>query len=36
VSQRRLSESLEFAVLEDDTYGSVIVQVQNLVSSYAA
>jgi hypothetical protein len=36
VSQRRLSESVEFAVLEDDTYGSVIVQVQNRVSSYAA
>jgi len=36
VSQRRLAESVEFAVLEDDTYGSVIVQVQNLVSSYAA
>jgi hypothetical protein len=36
VSQRRLSEGVEFAVLEDDTYGSVIVQVQNLVSSYAA
>jgi hypothetical protein len=36
VSQRRLSEGVEFALLEDDTYGSVIVQVQNLVSSYAA
>jgi len=36
VNQRRLSEGLEFAVLEDDTYGSVIVQVQNLVSRYAA
>jgi hypothetical protein len=36
VSQRRLAEGVEFAVLEDDTYGSVIVQVQNLVSSYAA
>jgi hypothetical protein len=36
VNQRRLSEGVELAVLEDDTYGSVIVAVQNLVSSYAA
>lgn len=36
VAQRRLAEEVEFAVLEDDTYGSVIVQVQNLVSGYAA
>jgi hypothetical protein len=36
VAQRRLAEEVEFAVLEDDTYGSVIVQVQNQVSSYAA
>ena len=36
VAQRRLAEEVEFAVLEDDTYGSVIVQVQNLVSRYAA
>ncbi len=36
VSQRRLAEGVDFAVLEDDTYGSVIVQVQNLVSGYAA
>jgi hypothetical protein len=36
VAQRRLTEGAEFAVLEDDTYGSVIVQVQNLVSGYAA
>ena len=35
VSQRRLAEGVEFAVLEDDTYGSVIVRVQNLVSGYA-
>jgi hypothetical protein len=35
-TQRRLAEEVEFAVLEDDSYGSVIVQVQNLVSSYAA
>lgn len=34
-AQRRLAEEVEFAVLEDDTYGSVIVQVQNLVGSYA-
>ncbi|MGQ9687273.1 MAG: hypothetical protein ACUVXF_00575 [Desulfobaccales bacterium] len=36
VAQRRLAEEVEFAVLEDDTYGSVIVQVQNLVNRYAA
>lgn len=36
VNQRRLAEEVEFMVLEDDSYGSVIVQVQNLVSSYAA
>jgi hypothetical protein len=36
VSQRRLAEEVEFAVLEDDTYGSVIVWVQNRVSGYAA
>jgi hypothetical protein len=35
VAQRRLAEEVEFAVLEDDTYGSVIVQIQNLVSGYA-
>ena len=35
VSQRRLAEGVDFAVLEDDSYGSVIVQVQNLVSGYA-
>jgi len=36
VSQRRLGEEVEFAVLEDDTYGSVVVWVQNRVESYAA
>ena len=36
VAQRRLAEELEFAVLEDDTYGSVIALVQNQVSGYAA
>lgn len=36
VSQRRLGEEVEFAVLEDDTYGSVIARVQNKVSGYAA
>jgi len=36
VAQRRLAEEVEFAVLEDDAYGSVIVQVQNQVGSYAA
>jgi len=36
VYQRRLGEEVEFAVLEDDTYGSVAAYVQNQVSSYAA
>ena len=36
VTQRRLAEEVEFAVLEDDTYGSVIARVQNKVSGYAA
>jgi hypothetical protein len=36
VSQRRLGEEVQFAVLEDDDYGSVIAYVQNRVSSYAA
>ncbi|RJR48279.1 MAG: hypothetical protein C4567_00180 [Deltaproteobacteria bacterium] len=36
VAQRRLAEEVEFAVLEDDTYGSVIVRVQNMVGGYAA
>ena len=36
VYQRRLGEEVEFAVLEDDTYGSVVAYVQNQVSSYAA
>jgi hypothetical protein len=36
VAQRRLAEEVEFAVLEDDTYGSVIARVQNKVSGYAA
>jgi hypothetical protein len=31
-----LSENVELQVLEDDTYGSVIVQVQNKVDKYAA
>jgi hypothetical protein len=35
VNQRRLGEEVEFAVLEDDTYGSVIARVQNKVSGYA-
>ncbi|MFZ5450271.1 MAG: hypothetical protein ACOZF2_00140 [Thermodesulfobacteriota bacterium] len=35
VAQRRLGETVEFTVLEDDTYGSVIVRVQNKVSGYA-
>jgi hypothetical protein len=36
VTQRRLAEAVEFTVLEDDTYGSVIARVQNKVSGYAA
>lgn len=36
VAQRRLGEEVEFAVLEDDDYGSVAAFVQNQVSSYAA
>lgn len=36
VAQRRVTEEVELAVLEDDTYGSVVVYVQNQVSSYAA
>ncbi|MFZ5448604.1 MAG: hypothetical protein ACOZFS_08230 [Thermodesulfobacteriota bacterium] len=36
VHQRRLGEEVEFAVLEDDTYGSVAAYVQNRVSSYVA
>ncbi|MBM4285810.1 MAG: hypothetical protein FJ128_11275 [Deltaproteobacteria bacterium] len=36
IAQRRLVEEVQFAVLEDDTYGSVLALVQNQVSSYAA
>jgi len=36
VYQRRLGEEVEFAVLEDDAYGSVAVYVQNRVSGYVA
>jgi hypothetical protein len=36
VYQRRLGEEVEFAVLEDDTYGSVVAYVQNQVSGYVA
>ena len=36
VYQRRLGEEVEFAVLEDDVYGSVAAYVQNRVSGYAA
>jgi hypothetical protein len=35
-AQRRLGEDVEFAVLEDDDFGSVVAIVQNGVSSYAA
>jgi len=34
-AQRRVAETAQFAVLEDDTYGSVIAYVQNQVSGYA-
>jgi len=36
VNQRRLGEEVEFAVLEDDDFGSVVAVVQNQVSGYAA
>jgi len=36
VYQRRLGEEVEFAILEDDAYGSVVAHVQNQVSSYVA
>ena len=36
LDERRLGEQVELAVLEDDTYGSVIVRVTNKVASYAA
>jgi hypothetical protein len=36
VYQRRLGEEVEFAILEDDTFGSVVAYVQNQVSSYVA
>lgn len=36
MAQRRVVEEVEFAVLEDDTYGSVVAYVQNKVNSYAA
>ncbi len=35
VTQRRLGEEVEFTILEDDTYGSVIARVWNKVSGYA-
>jgi hypothetical protein len=35
-AQRRLAEEVELAVLEDETFGSVIAYVQNRVSGYAA
>ena len=36
VNQRRLSEEVQFAVLEDDNFGSAVAFVQNQVSGYAA
>ncbi len=35
-SQRRLTEEVELAVLEDEAFGSVVATVQNQVSGYAA
>ncbi len=35
VAQRRVAEEVELAVLEDDTYGSVLAYVTNKVSGYA-
>lgn len=35
VNNKRLSEGVEIAVLEDDTYGSVIVKVKNKQTGYA-
>jgi hypothetical protein len=36
VAGRRLAETVEFTVLEDDDFGSVTAYVQNKVSGYAA
>lgn len=36
VNGRRLAEAGDLAVLEDDTYGSVILRVKNLQATYAA
>lgn len=36
VDGKRLAEAGDLAVLEDDTYGSVICKVKNLVATYAA
>lgn len=36
LNQRRLGEEVQFTVLEDDDFGSVIAYVQNRVSGYAA
>jgi hypothetical protein len=36
LNQRRLKEDVQFTVLEDDNFGSVIAYVQNQVSGYAA
>ncbi|MFA5753988.1 MAG: hypothetical protein WC905_01325 [Patescibacteria group bacterium] len=35
VDSKRLKEDVDVQVLEDDTYGSVIVHVQNMVETYA-
>jgi hypothetical protein len=36
VYQRRLGEEVEFAVLEDDAYGSAVAYVQNQVNGYSS
>ncbi|MCL4503094.1 MAG: hypothetical protein M1438_14775 [Deltaproteobacteria bacterium] len=36
INQRRLGEDVQFAVLEDDNFGSAVAIIQNRVSSYAA
>jgi hypothetical protein len=36
VYRRRLGEEVEFAILEDETFGSVVAYVQNQVGSYVA
>jgi len=35
-SGKKLAQAGDLAVLQDDTYGSVIIKIKNLVSGYAA